>query len=74
METLYLIVGLTLTYLFAIEPIYTATRKKQKRKFWSYYRHFQLQEIQKHYPELEHLTLNEIRERYNVTEAYNRLS
>ena len=64
---------LILTVTYVIVPVAAYQKKSSKRKLEEDYRHFQVYTLKKYCQPLQHLSYEEIREKYNVTGTYNKI-
>ncbi|GEM_PF-6108397 len=74
MTIFLLALSMLLAYATIVLPVREAKRARSKQAFDDTYRAFQLYYIKKHYPEVEDLSFEEIKGKFNIRSAYNSLS
>jgi len=62
--------GLSMLSLFVVGPAYRFQQAKIQKKAGRAFRLFQLRTVQKHYPHLKNLSLNEIDNAFDVDQLY----
>ena len=71
-----IIIAFTITVLIGyccVLPMLEAKKIRTEHDFLMAYRAFQLRTVKKRYPELKNMSYDEIRSRYNVSDAYWKL-
>ena len=68
--TLFVAFFLIFSYFFLIRPLQHDFARARERRIQEEYYLFQLKRVREHYPTLHDLSYEEIRERYNVREAF----
>ena len=66
--------SVVLTLTMVVLPLARNSQAKQHRRFLAQHRAFMLVTVKRYYPELAHLSYDEIESRYNVVEAYDRIN